>query len=112
MTPAWTLHVLGIEMRETFSFFGVCFLSHICPLWVLDLDECATDEGNCQHECVNTLGSYICTCHNGYTLHENGRDCIEGGCKYEISSPSGTLTSPNYPDYYPGKKVSAFENNE
>ncbi|CAG9768768.1 unnamed protein product [Ceutorhynchus assimilis] len=69
-----------------------------------DMDECAKDHGNCQHECLNTLGSYICTCHNGYTLHENGRDCKEGGCKYEITTPTGSLGSPNYPDYYPGRK--------
>ncbi|XP_050312817.1 tolloid-like protein 1 [Anthonomus grandis grandis] len=69
-----------------------------------DMDECAKDHGNCQHDCVNTLGSYICTCHNGYTLHENGRDCKEGGCKYEITAPTGSLGSPNYPDYYPAKK--------
>lgn len=53
---------------------------------------------------MNTLGSYICTCHNGYTLHENGRDCKEGGCKYEITAPHGSLGSPNYPDYYPARK--------
>ncbi|KAL1489387.1 hypothetical protein ABEB36_014292 [Hypothenemus hampei] len=69
-----------------------------------DMDECAKDHGNCQHECINTLGSYICTCHNGYILHENGRDCKEGGCKYEITAPVGSLGSPNYPDYYPAKK--------
>ncbi|XP_066256660.1 protein tolkin [Euwallacea similis] len=69
-----------------------------------DMDECAKDHGNCQHECLNTLGSYVCTCHNGYTLHENGRDCKEGGCKYEITSPVGKLESPNYPDYYPARK--------
>jgi tolkin protein len=37
-------------------------------------------------------------------LHENGHDCKEGGCKYEITAPSGTISSPNYPDYYPSRK--------
>ncbi|CAH2008151.1 unnamed protein product [Acanthoscelides obtectus] len=69
-----------------------------------DMDECAVNQGGCQHECQNTFGSYVCTCHNGYTLHENGRDCKEGGCKYEISTPYGTIGSPNYPDYYPSRK--------
>ncbi|ENN72173.1 hypothetical protein YQE_11228, partial [Dendroctonus ponderosae] len=94
----------GNSMRVVFYSDTSVQKTGFAAVFYSDLDECATDEGNCQHECVNTLGSYICTCHNGYTLHENGRDCIEGGCKYEISSPSGTLTSPNYPDYYPGKK--------
>lgn len=69
------------------------------------MDECTTnDNGGCQHDCVNTFGSYICTCHNGYTLHENGRDCKEGGCKYEITTTLGSVTSPNYPDFYPSRK--------
>lgn len=71
---------------------------------VADMDECATNNGGCQHECLNTLGSYVCTCHNGFTLHENGRDCKEGGCKYEITAPYGLISSPNYPDYYPPRK--------
>lgn len=69
------------------------------------MDECAAgDNGGCQHECRNTLGSYQCACHNGYTLHENGRSCKEGGCKHEIISPFGTIGSPNYPEDYPGRK--------
>lgn len=43
-----------------------------------DKDECAKDNGGCQHECVNTSGSYLCHCRNGYRLHENGHDCKEG----------------------------------
>lgn len=46
----------------------------------------------------------MCSCHNGYTLHENGHDCKEGGCKYEITVPQGQILSPNYPDYYPSMK--------
>lgn len=43
-----------------------------------DKDECAKDNGGCQQECVNTFGSYLCRCGNGYRLHENGHDCKEG----------------------------------
>lgn len=68
------------------------------------MDECAVNNGGCQHECHNTLGSYTCSCHNGFTLHENQRDCKEGGCKYEITAPSGQIKSPNYPEYYPSLK--------
>nr|XP_018916792.1 PREDICTED: tolloid-like protein 1 [Bemisia tabaci] len=69
-----------------------------------DKDECAVNNGGCQHECRNTVGSYSCSCHNGFTLHENGHDCKEGECKYEITAPTGKITSPNYPDNYPNKK--------
>jgi tolkin len=71
---------------------------------ILDVDECAANNGGCQHECKNTIGSYVCSCHNGYTLHENGHDCKEGGCKYEITAPHGQIFSPNYPEYYPSSK--------
>lgn len=43
------------------------------------------------HECANMVGSYKCSCHNGYILHENGHDCKEGGCKYEITAPHGQI---------------------
>lgn len=68
------------------------------------MDECAINNGGCQHECHNTLGSYECSCHNGFTLHSNKHDCKEGGCKHEITAPRGNITSPNYPDFYPSKK--------
>lgn len=69
-----------------------------------DVDECSENNGGCQHECRNTVGSYECSCHNGFTLHENGHDCKEGGCKFEITSPTGHISSPNYPDVYPAQK--------
>lgn len=31
-----------------------------------DIDECAVNNGGCQHECQNTLGSYMCRCNDGY----------------------------------------------
>ena len=47
-------------------------------LFLLDMDECADDNGGCQHICRNTIGAYECACHNGFTLHENKHDCKEG----------------------------------
>ncbi|XP_019644750.1 PREDICTED: tolloid-like protein 2 [Branchiostoma belcheri] len=69
-----------------------------------DKDECAVDNGGCQHECVNTLGSYECRCRNGFTLHENLHDCKEAGCKHQLNAATGEITSPNWPDKYPARK--------
>lgn len=69
-----------------------------------DKDECAVNNGGCQHICKNTVGSYECACHNGFTLHENKHDCKEGGCQHEIDAPSGEISSPNWPDFYPSRK--------
>ncbi|XP_021025680.1 tolloid-like protein 1 [Mus caroli] len=69
-----------------------------------DKDECSKDNGGCQHECVNTMGSYTCQCRNGFVLHENKHDCKEAECEQKIHSPSGLITSPNWPDKYPSRK--------
>ncbi|XP_018804642.1 PREDICTED: dorsal-ventral patterning protein tolloid isoform X1 [Bactrocera latifrons] len=68
---------------------------------LIDFDECSIDNGGCQHHCLNTFGSYKCSCRNGYTVHENRHNCTETKCKFEITSPKGTIYSPNFPDEYP-----------
>lgn len=73
-------------------------------LFFTDKDECAVNNGGCQHVCKNTVGSYECACHNGFTLHENKHDCKEGGCQHKIKDPEGEISSPNWPDFYPSRK--------
>ncbi|KAM7369047.1 hypothetical protein PAMP_013346 [Pampus punctatissimus] len=70
-----------------------------------DIDECSKENGGCQHECVNTFGSYSCQCRSGFMLHDNKHDCKEAGCDHMINSVSGTISSPNWPDKYPSKKA-------
>ncbi|XP_049805419.1 tolloid-like protein 1 isoform X2 [Schistocerca nitens] len=94
----------GNSLRIEFSSDNSIQKSGFSAIFFTDIDECATNNGGCQHECRNTIGSYTCSCHNGFTLHDNGHDCKEGGCKFEITVPSGTISSPNYPDYYPSRK--------
>ncbi|XP_060729030.1 nephronectin a isoform X3 [Tachysurus vachellii] len=47
----------------------------------VDVDECATGRGICPRfrKCVNTFGSYICKCHDGFDLqYVNGKyQCID-----------------------------------
>ncbi|KAM8704028.1 hypothetical protein ACLKA7_008618 [Drosophila subpalustris] len=68
--------------------------------FITDVDECAVNNGGCQHRCLNTYGSYQCSCRNGYTLHKNGHNCTETKCKFEITASRGLLHSPNYPNDY------------
>ena len=42
-------------------------------LHLIDIDECA--QPVCQFRCNNTLGSFLCTCPQGYLLTTNKRDC-------------------------------------
>ncbi|XP_039956467.1 dorsal-ventral patterning protein tolloid [Bactrocera tryoni] len=90
-------NALRIEFHSDKTIQGTGFAA----VFFTDIDECSTNNGGCQHECRNTIGSYMCFCHNGYSLHENGHDCKEGECKHEISAPFGTIYSPNFPDLYP-----------
>uniref|UniRef100_A0A7N6APJ2 Metalloendopeptidase n=1 Tax=Anabas testudineus TaxID=64144 RepID=A0A7N6APJ2_ANATE len=72
-----------------------------------DKDECSKDNGGCQHECINTVGSYVCQCRHGFVLHENKHDCKEGG--FHVHSHLGTLSSPNWPDKYPSRKECTWD---
>uniref|UniRef100_A0A8C2FCN4 Metalloendopeptidase n=1 Tax=Cyprinus carpio TaxID=7962 RepID=A0A8C2FCN4_CYPCA len=74
-----------------------------------DKDECSKDNGGCQHECINTIGSYVCQCRNGFILHENKHDCKEAECEHKIHSTSGTISSPNWPDKYPSRKECTWD---
>ena len=41
-----------------------------------DIDECELKELNdCQQHCTNTVGSFTCSCQEGFTLNADGRNC-------------------------------------
>ena len=40
-------------------------------VFVIDINECLTNNGDCQHYCVNTMGSYHCECMEGYDSDDN-----------------------------------------
>ena len=43
---------------------------YICKF--ADIDECKTAQAaNCEHRCVNILGSYQCHCNEGYSLQQS-----------------------------------------
>ena len=41
----------------------------------LDINECETLNGGCDHQCKNANGSYICECNKGFFLDGNGKTC-------------------------------------
>ena len=42
----------------------------------LDFVECGDgNNGGCDHICTNTIGSFTCSCREGFTLSTNQRTC-------------------------------------
>lgn len=41
----------------------------------IDIDECGFSNGECMHDCLNTPGSYQCSCAEGYTLDNDLHNC-------------------------------------
>ena len=40
-----------------------------------DIDECAISNGNCSEICINTVGSYMCSCVSGQSLTSDNKTC-------------------------------------
>ena len=64
------LHWAQWYMYVCISTFTVSF--YLC---IIDIDECAPNNGGCQHTCNNINGSFYCTCNDGYTLNRDGKSC-------------------------------------
>ena len=43
--------------------------------FIIDLNECETDNGGCEQVCTNAVGSYNCSCLLGFDLDETGINC-------------------------------------
>ena len=42
---------------------------------IIDIDECKRSNGGCDHHCNNTIGSYYCSCNDGYSLGKDNLSC-------------------------------------
>ena len=40
-----------------------------------DINECTEGVDECEHMCMNTNGSYNCSCFENYILADNGKSC-------------------------------------
>ena len=41
----------------------------------LDTNECQTNNGGCEQVCTNTVGSFECSCNQGFSLSSDGANC-------------------------------------
>ncbi|KAK8397657.1 hypothetical protein O3P69_004441 [Scylla paramamosain] len=53
----------------------------------LDIDECSSGTGICEHECINEPGSFRCSCRQGFHLRGDNTTC-------ELESEGGAVPSP------------------
>ncbi|XP_078667347.1 uncharacterized protein LOC144909159 [Branchiostoma floridae x Branchiostoma belcheri] len=58
-------------------------------LFCQDIDECSTMNGGCSHICTNTVGSYNCSCTEGFALDEDGHNCTT--ICYRLDHTDGSL---------------------
>ena len=48
---------------------------------ILDINECdkiiggILSNGGCEHRCNNTIGTYVCSCYDGYSLTLDEKTC-------------------------------------
>ena len=55
------------------AIYFYCFFLQI--FIIADINECVSSNGKCSHQCVNTVGSYLCRCKPGFILDLNGHSC-------------------------------------
>ena len=47
--------------------------------YISDIDECSLGGSDCEQICINTQGSYMCSCCQGYELDINNKTCTSKG---------------------------------
>ena len=60
----------GIDITQNDINSNACTI-----LLFIDIDECTVNNGGCEQLCNNSIGSYWCSCTNGYSLDTNNRNC-------------------------------------
>ena len=63
--------LLANKVSETsmlaFHYFAIVIAVSLSHMY-LEIDECLTRNGGCEHNCTNTVGSFYCSCVDGYQL--------------------------------------------
>ena len=42
-----------------------------------DIDECTNSGHDCEQVCLNTIGSFLCSCNDTYRLGPDGKHCVD-----------------------------------
>lgn len=52
-----------------------------------DINECLNRNGGCSGECINTAGSYYCTCSGDLVLASDERTCVSAELRCHAMEP-------------------------
>ena len=66
-------YAIQYHMYTLLNVANTCMLN--TTMFNIDVNECAFENGGCQHDCVNTGGSYSCMCYEGYVLQNDRVSC-------------------------------------
>ena len=53
-------------------------LSQISSFFSSDTDECKHGENTCHQICQNTIGSFSCSCYDGFNFNDTTHVCVKG----------------------------------
>ena len=62
-------------VRETVKSSMMHYKINVPLVSMVDIDECSLDIDLCQQNCMDTVGSYTCSCNTGYHLESDGFTC-------------------------------------
>ena len=86
----------------------------------VDIDECQFQNGGCTRNCHNTIGSFQCSCGDGFELGPDERSCIDknecwvsnGGCSDICVNEDGSYHCSCPPGYELADQFSCIDINE
>ena len=70
------MSVLGVKVRYRFR----CRPEILQYLYFFntDIDECTANSSTCEQLCSNTIGSFVCSCMDGYRLNITDNSTCDG----------------------------------
>lgn len=72
---SWKLESFSITLLQVNVAFHENDIYMLCAAPFTDIDECTKGTDNCTQTCTNTLGSYTCSCGDGYILNTDSITC-------------------------------------
>ena len=67
--------VLTCSFPTSINRHTALFIKLIKNHIIADVDECSEETDECTQNCDNTIGSYVCSCNDGFIIDVDRRTC-------------------------------------